>query len=151
MLFVYVMRKLIGFLISLFFLSGCFETSLVMGPAVGGAQGRLAQSSLSSVVSYGIKHKTGKYPIQHILKQQKEKAVKILKQEKEKTVKTVSLVEEKILTTTNKIKHNLVKKPEVKLVEANSKTIKAKITKLKIRTISKKIFIHEPRFSYSTR
>ena len=96
MLFVYVMRKLIGFLISLFFLSGCFETSLVMGPAVGGAQGRLAQSSLSSVVSYGIKHKTGKYPIQHILKQQKEKAVKILKQEKEKTVKTVSLVEEKI-------------------------------------------------------
>ena len=151
MLFVYAMRKLIGLLISLFFLSGCLESSLVMGPAVGGAQGRLAQSSLSSVVSYGIKHKTGKYPIQHILKQQKEKAVKILKQEKEKTVKTVSLVEEKILTTTNKIKHNLVKKPEVKLVEANSKTIKAKITKLKVRTISKKIFVHEPRFSYLTR
>ena len=139
-LFVYVMRKLIGLLMLLFLLSGCFETSLVMGPAIGGAQGKLAQSSISTALSYGVKYKTGKYPIQHILKQKKEKAVK-----------TVSLMEEKVLTTTNKIKHNLVKKSEVKLVKANYKTIKAKITKLKIRTVSKKIFIHEPRFSYSAR
>ena len=139
-LFVYVMRKLIGLLMLLFLLSGCFETSLVMGPAIGGAQGRLAQSSISTAFSYGVKHKTGKYPIQHILKKKKEKIVK-----------TVSLMEEKALTTTNKIKHNLVKKPEVKLVEANNKTTKAEIPKLKIRTISEKIFIHKPRFSYSAR
>ena len=132
------MRKLIGLLILLFLLPGCFESSLVVGPAIGGAQGKLVQSSISTALSYGIKVKTGKYPIQHILKQKKEKAVK-----------TVSLMEEKVLTTTNKIKHNLVKKPEVKLVKANYKTIKAKITKLKIRTVSKKIFVHEPRFSYS--
>ena len=140
MLFVYAMRKLIGLLILLFLLSGCFESSLVVGPVIGGTQGRLAQSSISTALSYGIKYKTGKYPIQHILKQKKEKAVK-----------TVSLMEEKVLTTTNKIKHNLVKKPEVKLVEANYKTIKAKITKLKIQTISKKTFVHEPRFSYLAR
>ena len=138
MLFVCVMRKLIGLLILLFLLPGCFESSLVVGPAIGGAQGKLVQSSISTALSYGIKVKTGKYPIQHILKQKKEKAIK-----------TVSLMEEKVLTTTNKIKHNLVKKSEVKLVKANYKTIKAKITKLKIRTISKKIFVHEPRFSYS--
>ena len=135
-------------------LSGCFETTLVMGPAVGGAKGKLTQSSISSVLSYGVKHKTGKYPIQHVLKQKKEKAVKILEQKKEKAVKTVSLIEEKVLTTTNKIKHNLVKEPEVKLVRANYetiKTIKAEITKLKIRSISKKIFVHEPRFSYLVR
>ena len=66
-------------------------------------------------------------------------------------------IEEKVLTTANKIKHNLVKKsevvkkPEVKLVEANNKTTKAKITKLKVRTVSKKIFVHEPRFSYLAR
>ena len=137
------MRKLIGLLISLFLLSGCFESSLVIGPAIGGAQGKLAQSSMSTALSYGIKHKTGKSPIQHILKQKKEK--------KEKTVKTVSLMEERVLTTTNEIKHNFVKKPEVKLVKANYKIIKAKITKLKIQTISKKIFVHEPRFSYSGR
>ncbi len=94
MLFVCVMRKLVALLISLFLLSGCFETSLVMGPAIGGAQGKLAQSSISTALSYGVKYKTGKYPIQHILKQKKEKAVK-----------TVSLMEEKVLTTTNKIKH----------------------------------------------
>ena len=151
MIFVYAMRKLTGLLILLFLLSGCLESSLVMGPAVGGAQGKLTQSSISTALSYGIKYKTGKYPYQHIFKQQKEKAVKILEQKKEKAVKTVSLIEEKILTTTNKIKHNLVKEPEVKLVEANYKTIKAKITKLKIRTISKKTFVHEPRFSYLAR
>ena len=151
MLFVNAMRKLVGLLISFFLLSGCFETSLVMGPAVGGTQGKLAQSSVSTVLSYGIKKQTGKYPLQHILKEKKEEVVKNLEQKKEKAVKTVSLMKEKALTTTNKIKHNLVKKPEVKLVEANSKTIKAKITKLKIRTISKKIFTHEPRFSYLAR
>ena len=124
-------------------LSGCFESSLVIGPAIGGAQGKLAQSSMSTALSYGIKHKTGKSPIQHILKQKKEK--------KEKTVKTVSLMEERVLTTTNEIKHNFVKKPEVKLVKANYKTVKAKITKLKIRTISEKTFVHEPRFSYLVR
>ena len=142
MLFVCVMRKLVALLISLFLLSGCFETSLVMGPAIGGAQGKLAQSSISTALSYGVKYKTGKYPIQHILKQKKEKAVK-----------TVSLMEEKVLTTTNKIKIklNLVKKPELRLVKANYKIIKAKITKLKVRTISKRIFVHEPRFSYSAK
>ena len=134
------MRKLISLLILLFLLSGCIESSLVIGPAIGGAQGKLAQSSMSTALSYGVKHKTGKSPIQHILKQKKEK--------KEKTVKTVSLMEERVLTTTNEIKHNFVKKPEVKLVKANYKTVKAKITKLKIRAISKKIFVHEPRFSY---
>ena len=140
MLFVYVMSRLIALLISLFLLSGCFETSLVMGPAIGGAQGKLAQSSISTALSYGVKYKTGKYPIQHILKQKKEKVVK-----------TVSLIEEKTLTTKNKIKHNLVKKSELRLVKANYKIIKAKITELKIRTVSKKIFVHEPRFSYSAR
>ena len=142
MLFVCVMRKLVALLISFFLLSGCFETSLVMGPAIGGAQGKLAQSSISTALSYGVKYKTGKYPIQHILKQKKEKAVK-----------TVSLMEEKVLTTTNKIKIklNLVKKPELRLVKANYKIIKAKITKLKVRTISKRIFVHEPRFSYSAK
>jgi hypothetical protein len=135
------MRKLIGLLTLLFLLSGCFESSLVVGPAViGGMQGKLAQSSVSTALSYGVKYKTGKYPIQHILKQKKEKAVK-----------TTSLMEEKVLTKTNKNKHNSVKKPEVKLVKANYKTIEAKITKLKIRTISKKIFVHEPHFSYSLR
>ena len=140
MLFPHVMRKLIGLLISLFLLSGCFESSLVMGPVIGGAQGKLAQSSVSTALSYGIKHRTGKYPIQHVLKQKKEKITK-----------TTSLIEEKVLATTDKIKHNLVKKPEIKLVKANYETVKAKITKLKIRPVSKKIFVHEPRFSYSAR
>ena len=76
MLFVNAMRKLTGLLILLFLLSGCFESTLVVGPAIGGAQGKLTQSSISSALSYGIKYKTGKYPLQHILEQQKEKVIK---------------------------------------------------------------------------
>ena len=134
------MKKLIGLLILFFLFSGCFESSLVMGPVIGGAQGKLAQSSVSTALSYGVKYKTGKYPVQHILKQKKEKAVK-----------TASLMGEKVLTTTDKIKHNLVNEPGVRLVKANYETIKAKITKLKIQVVSKKIFVHEPRFSYLSR
>ena len=141
------MRKLTGLLILLFLMSGCFESTLVVGPAVGGAQGKLTQSSISTVLSYGIKQQTGKYPIQHIIKQKKEKVVKTVSLIKEKALK----IEEKTLATTNKIKHNLVKKPELRLVKENYKIIKAKITELKIRTISKKIFIHKPRFSYLVR
>ena len=147
MLFVNAMRKLTGLLILLFLLSGCFESTLVVGPAIGGAQGKLTQSSISTVLSYGIKYKTGKYPFQHLLKQKKEEAVKTVSLIKEKAL----TIEEKTLATTNKIKHNLVKKPEVKLVKVNFKTIKTKNTKLKMRIISKKIFVHEPRFSYSAR
>ena len=88
MLFVYEMRKLIGLLALFFLLSGCFESTLVVGPAIGGAQGKLAQSSISTALSYGVKYKTGKYPIQHILKQKKEKAVK-----------AASLMGENFLTT----------------------------------------------------
>ena len=99
MLFVNAMRKLVGLLISFFLLSGCFETSLVMGPAVGGTQGKLAQSSVSTVLSYGIKKQTGKYPLQHILKEKKEEVVKNLEQKKEQAVKTVSLIEEKTFLT----------------------------------------------------
>ena len=48
-----------------FFLQGCYQTSLapIIGPAAGASQGRLAYSAASTSISYGVKHKTGKFPI----------------------------------------------------------------------------------------
>jgi hypothetical protein len=60
------MRKIILGLTSLIFLTGCAETVALFGPAssaFGG--GNVLQSSVSSAVSYSVKKKTGKSPIQH--------------------------------------------------------------------------------------
>jgi len=105
------MRRLIGFSILLFSLSGCYQTSLVpmMGPAAGVSQGRIAYSAVSTGISYGVKHRTGKYPIEHILKREKDKIVnKIVSVEKEIT-KNSALAKEKLLSQ----KHNLKIKDKV--------------------------------------
>ena len=52
----------------MFILNGCAESVALLGSSVGGASsGKMLQSSLNSAVSYGVKHKTGKTPIGHVL------------------------------------------------------------------------------------
>ena len=72
------MKRIPIFLLSLFFLQGCYQTSLapMIGPAAGASQGRIAYSAASTGMSYGVKHKTGKYPIEHIFQREKDKIVK---------------------------------------------------------------------------
>ena len=62
------MRKTLSLLVTLFLLNGCAESLALLGPATSGASsGKVAQSALSSAVSYGVKQKTGKSPSQHAL------------------------------------------------------------------------------------
>ena len=49
----------------MFLLAGCVESVAVVG--TGAANGKLAQSSLQSIASYGIKKSTGKTPLGHAL------------------------------------------------------------------------------------
>ena len=86
------MKKIFSLLTSLLILNGCAESVALLGPAssalgtsmVGG--GKVAQSTASSILSYGIKQQTGKSPTEHALayvKQnnpdnKKEKCVKFL-------------------------------------------------------------------------
>ena len=72
------MKHLSVLLLFFFLLSGCYQTSLapMLGPAAGASQGRIANSAISSGISYGVKNQTGKYPIEHILKREKNKIVK---------------------------------------------------------------------------
>ena len=46
---------------------------MVIGPATGATQGKLAQSILSTSINYGVKEKTGKYPYEHIIKRERDK------------------------------------------------------------------------------
>ena len=100
------MKRIAIFLSSLFFLQGCYQTSLapMIGPAAGASQGRIAYSAASTGMSYGVKHKTGKYPIEHIFQREKDKIVKKIDKIEEKVKEKSILIKEKIVNTNNNLK-----------------------------------------------
>ncbi len=68
------MKKVFFLLSTIFLLNGCAESVALLGSSVGGASsGKILQSSLSSVVSYGVKQQTGKTPLGHVLAYAEEK------------------------------------------------------------------------------
>ena len=65
------MRNLISLLLIGLFLSGCYANSLVyVGPVTGIAQGKIAESLISTSINYTVKKRTGKSPIEHVLTKQ---------------------------------------------------------------------------------
>ena len=62
------MKKVFFLLSTVFFLNGCAESVALLGSSVGGtSSGKMLQSSLNSVISYGVKQSTGKTPLGHML------------------------------------------------------------------------------------
>ena len=61
------MKKISILLISLILLSGCAESMALLGPATSGSTGKIAQSAVSSAVSFGVKKQTGKSPMEHVV------------------------------------------------------------------------------------
>ena len=77
-----IMKKVFFLLTSLLLLNGCAESVALLGSSVGGASsGKVLQSSLTSTLSYGVKHKTGKTPLGHMI----EYAEKINPEKKKET------------------------------------------------------------------
>ena len=89
-----------------FFLQGCYQASLapIIGPAAGVSQGRIAYSAVSSGVSYGVKHKTGKYPIEHVFKREKDKIVKKIDIIEKEVIRKSTLVKKKFINQKNNLK-----------------------------------------------
>ena len=57
------MKKIFYLFSVMFLLNGCVESVALLGSTVGGASsGKIVQSSINSVTSYGIKKRTGKTP-----------------------------------------------------------------------------------------
>ena len=68
------MQKVFFLLTTLFLLNGCAQSVALLGSSVGGASsGKIVQSSLNSAISYGVKNKTGKTPLGHVLAYAEEK------------------------------------------------------------------------------
>ena len=59
------MKKLLLLFSTIFLLNGCAETLALLGP--GASNGKFVQSSLNSVISYGVKKQTGKTPLEHAI------------------------------------------------------------------------------------
>tara|TARA_B100000029_G_C17217332_1_gene830342 strand:+ start:183 stop:509 length:327 start_codon:yes stop_codon:yes gene_type:complete len=75
------MRKIFYFLSLIFLLNGCAESMALLGTSA--TNGKLAQSTFNTALSYGVKQKTGKTPLQHALNYTKEKKIIEMKAENE--------------------------------------------------------------------
>ena len=117
------MKKIFGLLISLLLLNGCAESIALLGPASSAIKGgNVAQSALSSALSYGGKQKTGLTPTEHALayvkennpEDKKEKCVSFLESTNSKTC---AAVKKSILKTREKI----VQKSKTKYLNIKNK------------------------------
>ena len=81
------MKKIYSLLFVLTLLTGCVESMALLGPVTSGAgSGKIAQSAVSSAVSFGVKKQTGKSPGEHALayvkkynpESKKEKCIKFI-------------------------------------------------------------------------
>ena len=63
--------KQIFFLSLIFLLNGCAESLALLGTSP--SNGKIIQSSLNSAVSYGVKKRTGKTPLEHAIAYAEEK------------------------------------------------------------------------------
>ena len=105
------MRRILVLLTTIFLLNGCAETVAFLGSSVGGASnGKMLQSSFNSAISYGVKHTTGKGPLEHV----KAYAEKVNPEKKKETCvsfleKTNSelclIVKKQLILTKSKIKN----------------------------------------------
>ena len=119
------MKKYFFLLITLFLLNGCAESVALLGSSVGGASsGKIVQSSLNSAISYGVKNKTGKTPLGHVLTYAEEKNPERKKETClsfiESTRSEFCTIAKKQISSTN----NAVKEKALKIAKKFSKQIK---------------------------
>ena len=67
------MKKIFVLLTTMLLLNGCAESVALLGTAGNASNGKMLQSSLNSVISYGVKKQTGKSPLEHALAYAEEK------------------------------------------------------------------------------
>ena len=121
------MKKIFGLLAALLLLNGCAQSLALIGTSA--SNGKIVQSSLNSVISYGVKKQTGKTPLEHALayadKKNPEKKQETCISFIEKTRSEFCTVVKKQISSANKT-----------LVEKTSTIVKKFPKKNKVKEIS---------------
>ena len=134
------MKKVFFLLLSLFLLNGCAETVALLGPVGGASNGKMLQSSLNSVINYGVKKQTGKSPLEHALAYAEEKNPE---KKQETCISFIEKTKSEFCTILNKqisLTNIAVKEKTLAIVKKYPQNIKTKdITVLKKIVKSSKI------------
>jgi hypothetical protein len=126
------MMKTFFLLLITLILNGCAESVALIGTTAGGASsGKIVQSSLHSVASYGIKKQTGKSPLGHALayaenKNSDEKKEPCLSFVQKTNSEVCAVVKKQISLTKAKI---IDKKKREKSLKASSASLQLNIDK----------------------
>ena len=121
------MKKILILLISILFLNGCAESIALLGS--GASNGRIAQSSLNSAISYGVKKQTGKTPLEHAIAFAEEKNPE---KKKETCISSMEITRSEFCTIVKK----QIKVKSTAIIEKTAEIVK-EYPKSKIREISK--------------
>ena len=116
------MNKILILISLTIILNGCANSLAFLGPASSVAQGgNIAQSAMSSVVSYGIKKQTGKLPSEHVIAYAKkgskelkdDKCIKFIEATKSKTCEALNKKIDKTKIKIAKVKKSIFDKSKL--------------------------------------
>ena len=113
------MKKLSILFFTFLFLTGCYQSMALLGPASGAANGKVVQSSLQSAASYGIKKQTGKSPFEHVVAYSEQKDLENCQKENAQTKKCLNL-NEKLLSAQSLVEQ---KDQIIKEIKSESKEV----------------------------
>ena len=142
------MKKISGLLIALFLLNGCAESLALLSTSA--STSKIAQSSLNSAISYGVKKQTGKTPLEHAIAY----AEKVNPERKQETcISSIERTRSEFCTIVKKqisLTNTALKKKTSEIVKKYPKeitvSIQAKIKKTSlIEDIAKKSVIYNRR------
>ena len=122
------MKKTLSLIFIFLFLNACAESVALLGPASTSSMtgGNIIQSASSSALSYGVKKKTGKSPMEHVLayaekhnpERKKSKCISFLESTESELCE---ILKKNISDTKNKIiKHKIVKSSKIEDLAKNS-------------------------------
>ena len=142
------MKKTLLLTSLLFLLNGCAESIALF--STGASNGKIAQSSLNSAISYGIKKQTGKTPLEHAIAYAEEKNPE---RKKETCIASIERTRSEFCTIVKKqlsITNTALKKKTSEIVKKYPKEVATSIeTKIKkislIEKIAKKSIIYNRR------
>ncbi len=135
------MKKILLLLTAILFLNGCAESIALLGS--GASNGRIAQSSLNSAISYGIKKHTGKTPMEHAIAYAEEKNPE---RKKETCISSFEISRSEFCTIAKKeikLKSTEMMKKTAEIAKEYPKKIIKEISK--IEKIAKKSIIYNRR------